>query len=533
MPDLLSRNAIRMLESSVSALAMACTGLGSDKGRPSRSTSAENAVELGLLGVAAELAMGACLTQAHGSRALSKQGSLLRTSAEIRSHFLRLLKDRAPNSGFLFSKVEDPEKHREDLVVRTQSLAVLSPLRAVALHTGQGLIHEAVVAKANEISEFLEALSKSRRIKPYLSWIPRCRLYVRDRVLLVEDLARRLKEKQQDLQTLSSLFLVLPEVPADEPEWLASLDRVMVAPKKNDLDYLLRVASDACPVVLRRSGSGGSQLSVVVRPSDPSAIPIAPHFLRGSFISQKDQWYADRANANGRLEEGVLDLPPREAVLGVFGTGLHDAGILEKGQQFNGHDAWPFVASSLSVQGEPGPHWFIVRETSDLGQLVAQLKRAAPLGSTWLRTRVQELYIGIESIQKSRPAERSAPFSIDYRERRQFARLTRMKLESCRRRHRTGERAIPEEFVSLLHQIAESAQGVGQLLMDIISSGMSLVGKVYWCRMLAACAHDMDDAQAIVSMVSDPDLAATHSEAKKAIRWLDIRTYGPPMGDDL
>jgi len=66
-----------------------------------------------------------------------------------------------------------------------------------------------------------------------------------------------------------------------------------------------------------------------------------------------------------------------------------------------------------------------------------------------------------------------------------------------------------------------------------MSSDMPNSGKTYWCKMLAGCAHDMDDAQAITAILFDSDLSAAHSEAKKAIRWLDIRTYGPPLDDQL
>src|SRR5690606_28063930 len=114
----------------------------------------------------------------------------------------------------------------------------------------------------------------------------------------------------------------------------------------------------------------GRAVAVAVRPDDPAAIPIAPHFLRRQLNEIAEQWGADVGNANGRLPSGVLDLPPASAVRDLLVLGADRSGIIEPGELLTPHQSWPGVAASLAVQGTIGPYWFLVRATSDLDQLV-------------------------------------------------------------------------------------------------------------------------------------------------------------------
>lgn len=516
-----------MFEGAVSALSAACLSLGSDKGRRLRNSDAENAIELGLVGVAAELSMAACLIQVQGKLIRSDSGKFP-TYAEIRSRFLRLLQERVPGSNFMFAGIENIEEHHNGLINHVRCFAALGPLRAAALHGGHGLLHEAVVAKANEVSDFLAMLARSSRIRHCLHWVPRCRLYHRERALLIEELARLL-DAGGEPGVLSSLFLVLPEVPDDEPEWLGCLERVSIAPRKNDIQYLLRVASRAEPALLRRSSPKGSVLNVVIRPDDPKAVLIAPQFLRSSFSSIKEQWYADRGTANGRLNEGVLDLPPKEAVWAVFATGLQESGVLEANKKLSGHDAWPFVAASLSAQGEPGPYWFIVRETEDWGQMIAMLQKATQYGNSYFRRRLSVLIDGVDAIKGNRDLPSEHGLVLEYRRRQEFARRTRAGLEASHSRHRGQARELPDHLVSGLQEVITTGNSFGPFLAQVLESSADNVTKCYWAKQLAACVHDLGDAEAIVAMLSNQDLRSVHSEAKKALRWLDVRICGPQM----
>ena len=116
-----------------------------------------------------------------------------------------------------------------------------------------------------------------------------------------------------------------------------------------------------------------------------------------------DQWRADVANANGRLNQGLLHIPPIEFVKEIFVLRLDKIDVLNPKGQLSAHEVWPFVISSLSVQGTPGPYWFLVRSTPDLGQLRALIEKAAELGSGYLKRNTQEVLNGIEAIRRGKP----------------------------------------------------------------------------------------------------------------------------------
>ena len=164
---------------------------------------------------------------------------------------------------------------------------------------------------------------------------------------------------------LASIYVVLPDVPEEEPDWLEAFDRASVSSTERDIAYLTDVLEQAIPVSLRRTSRSGRATPVTIRPEDPDTLPISPQHLRRQFNSIADQWGADIANANGRLEAGIIDLPPTEAVLEVFAIGLERAGVLLDGYNLQPHESWPFRAASASFSGRPGPYWFLLRATKD------------------------------------------------------------------------------------------------------------------------------------------------------------------------
>lgn len=75
--------------------------------------------------------------------------------------------------------------------------------------------------------------------------------------------------------------------------------------------------------------------------------------------------------------------------------------------------------------GTPGPYWFLVRRTPDLGQLHAQLRRAKQCSTVSLSRRIDECLYGIETIRTERQLSRNNSYfesiiaeigQADYRE---------------------------------------------------------------------------------------------------------------------
>ena len=299
MPTLLRYDTIRLLEASIEALQLAVGSLGSQKRIDFRQPTAEYSIEVGLIGAAAELSMAACLIQAYGPSVIQWPSGKYKTAAQILADFRTMLKDAPANSAFITRGVQDAVQHRNELLRQTISFRRLFPVRAAALHAGRGLLHEATVVQSNDVADFLELLKKSSKISPYIPHVPRCRWYVTDRNMIVEDLARRLRDAQGEdrVTALASLYLVLPDIPEEDPDWLEAFDRLATAPRQRDITYLLDALETAVPVSLRRIAGAGDIIPVAYRPQNADALPIAPQFLRRQFNEIPELWHADVATA--------------------------------------------------------------------------------------------------------------------------------------------------------------------------------------------------------------------------------------------
>lgn len=530
MPHLLRFDAIRLLEAAKESLGLAVGSLGAQKRIEFRQPAAKFALEIGLVGAAAELGMAACLVQALGATAILRPSGQYKTAGVLLSEFRDLVKQATASSSFLTEGVPEPEKHRDELMAAALGFKLLIPVRAGGLHAGRGLLHEATVAQANAVADFLELLAQSRRLHPYLDRIPRCLWYGRDRLVLIEDLQAKLEEAAPiDQPTiLSSIYLVLPDVPEEEPEWLDALSRVSVAPRKRDVEFLLESLQEALPAALRRAGKGGRAVPVRVDGEDPGALPIAPQFLRRQFNQIPDLWHADIATANGRLEQGALDLPPLEAVIDVFAIGLVTAGILEEGEQLGPHQAWPHVLASLGFPGTPGPYWFLVRRCDDLGQLRALLNRASK-GDGRLKERLRECLDGIELLRNGTAARRDSPVFGSLVAEVEAVQGDRERLRAREAQHRNNARALPAELRGLLGDVAEDREAVGSLIKAMLNEERSSECMTYWPRVLAESASRADDVPGLVSVLGTETAKAGHTAARKALRRIDFSLSGPSI----
>jgi hypothetical protein len=536
MPSLLRRESIRLLEASIESLQLAVSSLGSQKRISFRQPQAEYSIEIGLIGAAAELAMGACLVQAYGSSAIVWPTGQFKTAGAILNDFRDMLKSGVPNSAFITQGVEQPIQHRESLLEHTNTFRRLIPVRAAGLHAGRGQLFEATISQANEVAEFLELLRLSNKISPYISHIPKCMIHVPSRNLLVEDIARRLQEAQGEEEVataLSSLYLVLPDIPEDTPTWLEAFDRVAVAPKKRDINYLLKAIEPALPVSLRRITSAGDILPVTVQSQNPNALPIAPQYLKREFNKIRDLWYADVSLANGRLNKGSLDLPPIEAVREVFAIGLIEAGILQERDSLGPHESWVSIAASLNTSGTTGPYWFLVRKTEDLGQLMKQLQRASSKGKSYLRTNIESSIHGIKALNQNRQLSVGDRHFSKTIESIGAVEEKIERLAQQQEKHAKDEKALPKHLVDRLEDIVQG-EPVGILLRELIATEeVSDKCLTYWGRVLCEIANSREDAAALIEILGTDTLSSgVHTAARQALRRIDFGLYGPSVNWD-
>jgi hypothetical protein len=401
MPSLLCKDSIRQLEGAVDCLGLAIVGLGIPSFQQTRIPNSEYTAEIGLIGAAAELSVSACYLQASGRRAIFRADGSYRTAAHIIDDFSALLRSPTPQLGFLTQGVNRPEQHRATLLTRCGRFQLLTKLRAGGLHAAQAPSREVCVSLANEVCLFLEQLRQSERLRPYLVNIPKTFELVTESAVLIDDLVSKLKtarSMEEQAESLLNLFLILPEIPEKSPEWLQAFERVAVVLRQKDLALLLKTLEQAIPVSLRKNKAGGSPIPVVYDSKNPDALPIAPQYLRTEFTRRPERFYADVANANGRLNEGMLHVPPEAFVKELFAIGLEEAEVVQAGEDFDAHRVWPFIAASLAVSGTPGPMWFLVCRCDDLGQLKALLTRASKI-KAGLKKNLDKVMPGIEAIR--------------------------------------------------------------------------------------------------------------------------------------
>ena len=201
--------------------------------------------------------------------------------------------------------------------------------------------------------------------------------------MLVSELLSVIKAGKPDKAAgaLASIFLVAPEIPADEPTWIQPLARVMVRPRKGDVAMLLKTLEQAKVGELYRVGSDAEALAVRIT-DDEEAPAMSMQNAKTTLTRPESIFRAQVGTANGNLEKGILDLPSIRSVYDLFYLLVRNPELLKKGietTKLTAHEVWPVLATSLRYAGTPGPVFFILRQlnVSEVGQVVALVKKAS------------------------------------------------------------------------------------------------------------------------------------------------------------
>lgn len=536
MPAMLRRDALRILEGGVECYLVALSALMAPDHRTRRTPTSRLAPVIGLLGCSAELLIKACLVQAKGPTIMTRSDGFYKFASESMDEFRKAIRAGDPDIGFLWKGAEDPELVRESLSESAAKFRMLQDFRAGGLHAAQAPSRDVVVLVGNDVRDFIEALATCRRLRPYLRNLPTVDQPAISRAALVEDLSRRLMQAAElgdKADLLRALYLVLPHVPEVEPEWLDAFQRVSVTPSEPDVAYLLRTLSEAHGVHLLRQRGTGEGLHVVVKPQDPDAIPIAPYFLKRELTQVPDQFYADVASANGRLQKGILDLPPGDFVLDLFVVGLENTAIYTgEGFRLTAQQAWPFVASAISEQATAKPYWFLIRLCDELPKLQSMLKQAAPYGRAYLRRRLPLVQEGIDCIAKGNAWPDTRPFVhpvvTEVRDclmwmRRDVAHLS------------TTAECIPEDYKpmpELTHLLGKVARGqltVSAVLQQLIPRCADGETERYWARKLVDFAYRYEERAGLLAALRSDELRSVWTRARKAMRVADLLRFGPSV----
>ena len=534
MPQYLRNDSLRLLESSMESLALALTGLGMPTRRALRDPVSQNAPAIGLIGVAAEQAMSAVLVQTFGQEIVKRPSGHYKAFREILGDMRSLLRNPVPRAGFLTVGMPDPKAHREALLEHTNFFTVLGTERANGLHAGKGPSRDVAYYAAQRVYEFLKTLSASTRMRAYLESLPVPPAPPISTSVLIEDLFQRLaksKGVQERAALIGSVFLVLPEIPGDEPDWVEALDRVAIAPDEKDLALLVTTLERAVPAQIKRvSATSGEALKVVVRQQDPGAMPIAPFNLRRQLTEICDQFVADVGTANGRLQSGLLDLPPDDFLRELFCLGPEGIRKALNCQGLTAQDVWPFVMTALRTHGTQGPFWFLAKMTDDHGQVMAHVKRAMGLLRGDAQKKHHETFREcMTAIQRGKPLSAKSEFAASIIRMMKEADEKRAKLDTVVTRNGSGPLGLSKHGAETVQRIQIGLTDLGDGLADVLDSVIKDSGKPYWARLMCEAASEPIDLKACVAVLGNDDLKPAHTAARKAIHLIDITTFGPQM----
>jgi len=532
MPQYLRTSSVRLIEASQEALYLAFVGLGLPARHELRVGAAQFAASTGLIGVAVEQVLSAILVQVLGEDALMSSRTQFKSAREVLHDLRALLVAAPPRASFLTYGIADAAAHRQEIHRATEGFTLIIGERAAGLHAGQGPSRAVAIMQAQKVLAFYNLLARSSRIRPYLEQRPRPPDGRFDTGVIVDDLARRFTEAEtlgERSAALRSLFLVLPEVPAIAPEWLDAFDRSAVAPTNDDINLLLQTLEHAAPVRFHRLNAGGQGLPVAVRPNDANALPIAPHHLRRAFGDVLGQFDAYVGTANGRLNDGHLEVPPESFLLDLWVLGPNQLIQELNRDRLTAHDVWPLIVTALSSPRINRPFWFLISMVDDLGQLIAQLRRAFAVGGGGhIRQQQAPTLEAVEALRRTQVLALDNPLVATVQRAFAEANARREAIAPAIERNRGTARDAGLEAEVMLRRVSEGELAAGQAFEAVLGIP-NQEAKRYWTRFLAESASDPEDREMLVRIHRDDDLVPAQSAARKAMKLIDAVSYGPQV----
>lgn len=538
MPRLLKRGTIQRLEGGLGALRLALFGLAIPHCEAEGTSPSDQAPEIGLIGTSAELALSACVFEVLGQAVLVKPDGRFLVAREVLDTFRKMLRSGVPRLSMLTRGIEDAIAHLEALAEATASFPVLFSSRATGLHVGSGVSRDVALAAATDVHRFLETLRKGNRWAPYLRTVPLVPPVSRERVLIAEELARALRAKgggREAGRQLQSIFLVLPGLIEDTPEWLDAFDRVQVAPRKKDLTVLLKSLQGAGTGDLLRVGRGARGIAARIENENPDAIPVSLTRFRRKTTDIGERFFIDINEANTYLDKGILHTPPIQSLYEYFAVGVEGLGLpgeLVSGG-LTGHDAWPFIATALGYQGTPGPVFFVASRTkrSEEGQLLARLRTASGLRSYLLKRlphyepMIRTVISGPLGTASALQEEIAAEFQLRLERREELAERVEKRFDKL---------STPEEpGRAFLTQLEEEEDLSGLLLRLVQEPNYLGRASIPTLRDLLDAVTEREELGVLLELLRSDLAQSVGTNARRAIRALDFSQHFGAAGESL
>jgi hypothetical protein len=539
MPRLLKGGTQRRLSASQQALTLAFSLLGTPKPISHERADTDGSLEIGLIGIAADLALAACLFEVLGPGGILRQDSgFYLTAVEALASFRALATSTIPRVSVLTWGIAKQAEHLEKLKNATTGFQVIFSARAAAVHAGKGISRDAALHGGRTVIEFLLALAESPKWKPYLTSIPQSPVAFKDRTLIAQEPAKLIRsgDKSKVGPAITRIFLVLPELTKNEPDWLETLQRVQVTPKSNDISVLLKSLSTAQVGDLYKVGKGAGAIATKFDSADQNALPIYTGGMKKKFDNSLDEWTAYVGTANAQLDKGFLSLPPVEAIYMYSAMGVERIGLPEE-EIVNGlaaHVIWPFIADALNYAGTKGPCFFLIRKlkVGEFGQFKALMKKAGDR-STKLKTTLEEYLPLFEVVVNDKAAPASSALAsqlaqfLNVREEHHEGILDTL---GARLDASSGKsKAAYEQLISDVEESGAVAVPLTRLIEGSIDLGTDLASSL---RLLIDAAVDREDLPPVVALLGKSTFKSTvGTNARKAVRDIDYLYHGPQLVD--
>lgn len=536
MPMYLKKSTIRLLEASVEAISLAVMSIGLPRRHELRESASETAAAIGLTGVAVELVMSAIIVQANGEQALKLPSGYYKTGTHIVEDFRTLIASQIPKMLFLTQSVENGPEHISKILEASSKFKLLTKSRAGGLHAGRGPSRDVCIACINDVINFIHLLGESSRIRPYTETVPHIIEMPKSYELIVDDLIQKINHSTSDEEkgsALASIYLVIPDLPAEEPTWIQAFDRLMVAPQNRDITFLLDTLQNSKYASLIKVTKSADSIPVSIQKGNPAALPIEPQYLKKSFSDIRDRFYADRGIANGRLEQQQFDPPPIESVYEIFALQFHALGIVDdENAKLTAVDTWPLIASSLSYPGTLGPYWYFIRKTSDLGQLESYINKAARISRKQSQAGFKEFKNSLDAVKNAKPITKREQYVTTLLSGYDQACAKRQSLIALSEKYIGKDKQLCNEACIDLIKVQDEELSLGAILIKIAERTYTFsdeASRKYWARIICEVAVEPEDMPGLLAILKTPELSVAHTAVRKSFRIIDFLNYGPTI----
>ena len=527
--------AVELLDGGIEAYILGLYGLSTPIIKSRHKQETRYAPVMGLFGTAVELVIKACLVQAKGISAMYKKNDasqqIFKFGNECIVEFKKYLKQEDESVSFVW---KDPNNHlnqKQHLLYHINKFHLLQDLRANGLHAGTGCSRDVAVVTANEIYDFFSVLGQGKKLKAYLKGVPSPEPTVRDREAIIEDLSRRVnsrKDNEDQLQILRSMYLVMPYIPQEEPEWLSKFEKIRATPPtEEDINYLVRTLEEAHSIYLLKARGKNEGVPVKIDSSNPEALPIDVQYIKRTLSTIPDQFHNDVLTANTRLEQGRLDLPIDDFLIDLFAIGVDKANILTNGSKLTAQQTWPFVVSAYSTQGTPRPCWEFVRNCDELDKLIAYLRRTKEIGNGYYTRRVDavikllQMYKSQECVRDILSRDKVFQEAIDnarnYNKEKGYSSFSPSYIKKL---------TLSEETKTLIQNYLSGNLQPGTALEQLLQGkDISKDTKSVASTFMSLC-RSYENRNGLVALLRSDFMKTYHSQARKQMFFMDIYYSG-------